>query len=38
MTTQQITRREALQTTAALGAGLWLGTSTQPTRLLRMRN
>ena len=32
MSAHQITRREALQTTAALGAGLWLGTSTQPTR------
>ena len=32
MTAQRITRREALQTTAALGAGLWLGTSTQQTR------
>ncbi|MCA9006938.1 MAG: twin-arginine translocation signal domain-containing protein, partial [Planctomycetaceae bacterium] len=32
MTAQRITRREALQTTAALGAGLWLGSSPQPTR------
>mgnify|MGYP003630144014 FL=1 len=32
MTNPRITRREALQTTAALGAGLWLGSSAQPTR------
>tara|TARA_R110002095_G_scaffold198648_1_gene178174 strand:- start:1220 stop:2545 length:1326 start_codon:yes stop_codon:yes gene_type:complete len=32
MTSPRITRREALQTTAALGAGLWLGSSAQPTR------
>lgn len=32
MTAQRITRREALQTTAALGAGLWLGTATRPLR------
>lgn len=32
MTDQRITRRKALQTTAAFGAGLWLGTSVRPTR------
>jgi len=32
MTNQRITRRHALQTTAAFGAGIWLGSSAQPTR------
>ncbi|MCH9654055.1 MAG: Gfo/Idh/MocA family oxidoreductase [Planctomycetes bacterium] len=32
MTDQHFNRREALQISAALGAGLWLGTSTQSTR------